>query len=72
MIATINIISLILNIAIGVGMVMAGRGYWALVAMATSSPAIYMPGGWLPDGFLGSPSGDRESVPCLNTAARLR
>ena len=73
MIATINIISLILSIAIGVGMAMAGRGYWALVAMATSSPAIYMLGcGWLPNGFLGSPSGDRESVPCLNTAARLR
>ena len=52
MIATINIISLILSIAIGVGMAMAGRGYWALVAMATSSPAIYMLGVWLATGWI--------------------
>ena len=68
MIATINIISLALSIAIGVGMAMAGQGYWALVAMATSSPAIYMLGEWLATGWIpGKPHGNRESVPWLSS-----
>ena len=70
MIATINIISLILSIAIGVGMAGDTGRWWRW----RPAPRRYTCWGcgWLPDGFLGSPSGDRESVPCLNMAARLR
>jgi O-antigen/teichoic acid export membrane protein len=51
-ITTINVISLVFGIAIGIGMAVAGQGYWALVAMATSSLAMYMLGAWLATGWI--------------------
>jgi PST family polysaccharide transporter len=38
--AVIEIISLLVSIAVGIGMAIAGFGYWALVGMAIVSPAV--------------------------------
>ena len=51
--ATIEIISLIISTSIGIGMAMAGFGYWALVAAAVSPPLVgtlclWKTTGWIP------------------------
>jgi O-antigen/teichoic acid export membrane protein len=51
--ATIEIISLIISTSIGIGMAMAGFGYWALVAAAVSPPLVgtlclWQTTGWIP------------------------
>jgi len=38
--AVIEIISLLVSIAVGIGMAIGGYGYWALVGMAVISPAV--------------------------------
>ena len=38
--SAIEIISLMVSIAVGIGMAVGGYGYWALVAMAVISPAV--------------------------------
>ncbi len=49
----IDLISLLVSIAIGVGMAFAGLGYWSLVGMAVSVPIVgafglWAVGGWIP------------------------
>lgn len=48
----IDIIALVFSICLGVGMALAGMGYWALVAMAVSQPAIGFAGMWLASGWV--------------------
>jgi O-antigen/teichoic acid export membrane protein len=45
--AIIDVVSLLASIATGVGMAMAGYGYWALVAMMIVQQAAGVPGVWL-------------------------
>ena len=45
--AAIDLISLFVSIAVGVGMAVAGLGYWALVGMAVTAPAAASAGAWL-------------------------
>ena len=47
MLALIDIGSIAVSIVLGIGMAMAGHGYWALVAMTVGQPAISLPGVWL-------------------------
>jgi PST family polysaccharide transporter len=51
--AAIDVISLVVSIALGIGMAKSGYGYWALVAMALSLPAVstlcvWLCTSWLP------------------------
>jgi O-antigen/teichoic acid export membrane protein len=50
--AIIDIVSLVVSIAAGIGMAVAGHGYWALVAMAISQPAVSVLGVWLATGWI--------------------
>ena len=43
----IDVVSLTLSIAIGVGMALTGYGYWALVGMTVSAPIVATVGFWL-------------------------
>jgi len=52
MLATIDIVSLVFSIAAGIGMAMAGYGYWALVAMTMTQPVMSIPGAWLATGWI--------------------
>ena len=45
--AAIEILSLLVSVAVGVGMAVLGFGYWALVGMAVSSPLAYSILAWL-------------------------
>src|SRR5262249_57073435 len=44
--AAIDIVCLVIGAAIAIGMVAAGYGYWALVAMAVSAPVVTTTAGW--------------------------
>jgi PST family polysaccharide transporter len=50
--AAIDIASLLVSIAVGIGMAVAGHGYWALVAMTISQPAASVVGVWLATGWI--------------------
>jgi O-antigen/teichoic acid export membrane protein len=52
MLAIIDIVSLIVSIALGIVMAVAGHGFWALVAMAISQPAVSALGVWLATGWI--------------------
>jgi O-antigen/teichoic acid export membrane protein len=45
--AIIDIAGLILSLALAIAMAVEGQGYWALVAMAVSQPALCAIGAWL-------------------------
>ena len=47
MLAVIDIGSIVVSIALGIGMAITGHGYWALVAMTVGQPAMSLPGVWL-------------------------
>ncbi len=47
MLAGIDIVSLVLSTATGIGMALAGLGYWALVALNVVQPAASLAGVWL-------------------------
>lgn len=51
-IAMIHVVSLIAAAAIGIGLAMAGCGYWALVAMAITDPLVATIGFWVAAGWL--------------------
>jgi O-antigen/teichoic acid export membrane protein len=54
--AVIQVISLIISSAIGIGTAKAGYGYWALVAMTLSSPLVTTAASWIATGwFPGKP-----------------
>jgi PST family polysaccharide transporter len=51
--AVVDISALLLSILLGLGMAVAGQGYWALVGMAVALPVasfvgLWLAGGWLP------------------------
>src|SRR5437870_8668696 len=50
--AIIDTGSLIVSIAIGIGMAVTGHGYWALVATMISYPAVSIVGVWLATGWI--------------------
>src|SRR2546425_6707194 len=50
--AIIDIVSLVFSIAAGIGMAVAGHGYWALVAMTISQPVVNVVGVWLATGWI--------------------
>jgi O-antigen/teichoic acid export membrane protein len=50
--AVIEIISLLVSIAVGIGMAITGFGYWALVGMAIVSPAASTVCFWLSDSWV--------------------
>jgi O-antigen/teichoic acid export membrane protein len=50
--AVINIVSLIVATAIGIGGAKAGYGYWALVAMTVAAPLIGTIGFWVATGWI--------------------
>jgi O-antigen/teichoic acid export membrane protein len=45
--SVIEIVSLVVSIAVGVGMAVGGYGYWALVGMTLTAPAVGTAGAWL-------------------------
>jgi len=51
--ALIDVVSIVVSVALGIGMAMAGQGYWALVGMAVCPNAVgllgvWSVGGWMP------------------------
>jgi PST family polysaccharide transporter len=46
-VAGIDILSLAVSIAVGIGMALRGYGYWALVGMTLTSPAVSTVGTWI-------------------------
>lgn len=49
---SIDMVALVVGIAIGIGMAMAGSGYWALVGMAVAQPIASMIGLWIVTGWV--------------------
>ena len=45
--AIVDVVSLVLSVALGIGMASGGFGYWSLVASAVSLPAFSMVGVWV-------------------------
>jgi PST family polysaccharide transporter len=56
----IDIAALLVSICVGVGMAMAGWGYWALVGMTVALPTIAMIGAWIATGWV--PGRPRKGV----------
>jgi O-antigen/teichoic acid export membrane protein len=52
MLAVIDISSLLVSVAAGIGLALAGHGYWALVAMTISQPVVNVVGVWLATGWV--------------------
>src|SRR6266508_625846 len=52
MLAIIDIASLLVSVTAGIGMALAGHGYWALVAMTISQPVVNVVGVWLATGWI--------------------
>jgi PST family polysaccharide transporter len=50
--AVIDIASLVVSVTAGIGMAVAGHGYWALVAMTISQPVVSAVGVWLATGWI--------------------
>jgi O-antigen/teichoic acid export membrane protein len=50
--AVIQVISLIISSAIGIGAAKSGYGYWALVAMTVSSPIVTTSASWIATGWV--------------------
>jgi len=50
--AVIDTASIIFSTAVGIGLAVAGHGYWALVAMTISSPTVSLLGVWLATGWI--------------------
>jgi PST family polysaccharide transporter len=51
----IDILSLFVNIVLGIGMAVAGLGYWALVGMNVCLPAVHALGVWVAGGWIPGP-----------------
>ncbi len=52
--AALDLVALIACIAVGIGMALAGMGYWALVGMALSVPIVSLFGTWAAVGWIPS------------------
>ena len=50
--AVVDLASLLLSVALGVGMALAGFGYWSLVASAVSQPLASGVGAWVATGWI--------------------
>ncbi len=44
--AAIDVVSIVASVVLGIGMAMAGQGYWSLVGMTVCPPAVSLIGGW--------------------------
>ena len=49
---TIDVVSLFISVALGIGLASAGQAYWALVAMNVSQPVANLIGAWLATGWI--------------------
>ena len=54
-ISVIEILSWIASVSVGVGMALSGFGYWALVGMTITSPAVWTVGAWLTTAWIPGP-----------------
>lgn len=50
--AIIDIVSIVASVALGIGMAIAGQGYWALVAMVICPNAVGLLGAWTAGGWM--------------------
>lgn len=50
--AVIDLASLLFSVVAGIGMAVAGYGYWALVGMGISQPGVGLLGAWLATGWI--------------------
>lgn len=60
--ASIDIISLVASIAVGVGMALHGFKYWSLVAMTVVSPLVTSASLWLATGWIPGPPHKRVGI----------
>ena len=60
--AVINTISLVSSIALAIGAALAGYGYWALVAMAVTSPLVASSGFWIAAAWVPGPPRRRTGI----------
>ena len=71
--ATIEIVSWLTSVAVGIILAIAGFGYWALAWMAVSLPAVSTAGAWLSTaGFPVPLVAASASVRCWDLAAPSR
>lgn len=50
--AIIDVVSIVVSVALGIGMAMAGQGYWALVGMVVCPNAVGLLGVWAAGGWI--------------------
>ncbi len=50
--AVVDIVGLLSSVVLGIGMALAGYGYWSLVAMTVSQPLVSGVGAWLATGWI--------------------
>lgn len=53
--SVIDIVSLVVSTAVGIGMALRGFGYWALVATTTVTPIVYTAGVWITTAWVPGP-----------------
>jgi O-antigen/teichoic acid export membrane protein len=63
--ASIDIFSLVVSIAVGIGMALRGFHYWALVAMTLSSPIVATISLWLATAWVPGPPRRRVGIPSM-------
>jgi PST family polysaccharide transporter len=62
-VAVIDIVSLLVSVAVGVGMAIRGAGYWSLVGMTLAAPVTYSAAVWMASGWMpGRPQRDAGVV----------
>src|SRR5271165_3008626 len=62
--ALIDVVSIVVSVALGIGMAMAGQGYWALVGMVVCPNAVGLLGVWAAGGWM--PVGPRRGTDVLS------
>ena len=63
--AAIDIVSLLVSIAVGIGMAYAGYGYWALVGMTLATPLVYTVSVWLTAAWIPGLPRRRIGIPSM-------
>jgi O-antigen/teichoic acid export membrane protein len=63
--ATVDLVSLLFSVVVGLCMAFAGYGYWALAAMMLSQPAVSVVGLWLTTGWTPGPPQRRSGLRSL-------
>jgi O-antigen/teichoic acid export membrane protein len=62
--AIIEVVSIFVSVALGIGMAMAGQGYWALVGMVVFPNAVGLVGVWAAGGWI--PVGPRRGTDVIS------